>query len=142
VGRVYEGAPLRDVLAGVSPALDALVARCLARDPGQRFGSGGELYAALVRIADHDTTPLVTPALPHATTTLSASALAFEPASERRSSPAVLGVVAVIATLLSVATGWRIAKHTAPPSLVASMSDFAPAAQPIVSLSAIGACYR
>ena len=141
VGRVFEGAPLREVLAGVSPALDALVMRCLACDPAHRFGSGGELYAALARIEDHDATPLVAPALPHATTTLSGSALAFEATFERRASPALVGVLTVVAMVVSIATGLRIAKHTAPPLLVTSMSDFAPAAQPI-SLSPIGACYR
>ncbi len=145
VGRTFTGVPLRDVLAGCSPDLDALVMRCLARDPARRFGSGGELFAALVRIVDHDATPRVTPSLPHATTTLSGSALAFEAKTERCASPALVGVVAVVAMLLSIATGLRIADH-APPSLVASMSDVAPAAQPILStptsLSAIGACYR
>jgi serine/threonine protein kinase len=145
VGRTFTGVPLRDVLAGCSPDLDALVMRCLARDPALRFGSGGELFAALVRIVDHDATPRVTPSLPHATTTLSGSALAFE-ANTERSSPALVGIVTVVAMLLSIATGLRIAEHAAPPSLVASMSDFTPAAQPIAStptpLSAIGACYR
>jgi hypothetical protein len=145
VGRTFTDAPLREVLAGCSAELDALVMRCLAHDPALRFGSGGELFAALVRIVDHDATPRVTPSLPHATTTLSGSALAFEAKTERRASPALVGVVTVFAMLLSVATGVRIAEHTAPPTVVAAMSDFAPAAQPIATpnpLSAIGACYR
>jgi eukaryotic-like serine/threonine-protein kinase len=142
VGRAHEGRRLRDVLAGCSPELDAFVTRCLARNAVDRFASGAELEIALARIPDHDVYPLVAPALPRATTTLSASALAFQTRSERRASPALIGLVAVAAMLVSIATGLRIAKHTTPPSVVASMSDFAPAAQPIVSLAAVGACYR
>jgi serine/threonine protein kinase len=143
VGRTHGGRRLRDVLGNASPELDALISRCLAPDPADRFASGAELADALTSIPDHDVYPLVAPALPRATTTLSASALAFDTRNERRASPALIGIVAVAATLLSIATGLRIAKHTAPPSLVASMSDIAPAAQPIApTLSPIGACYR
>jgi TolB-like protein/Flp pilus assembly protein TadD len=37
---------------GLPPALDALVRRCLAKDPGRRFPSGGELAAALEAAAE------------------------------------------------------------------------------------------
>jgi serine/threonine protein kinase len=147
--RSFATAPprLRDVLAGASPALDALVARCLAHAPDDRFASAAELVDALDRIADHDATPLVAPMLPPATTTLSASALAFEARSERRASAVLVGLVATAATVLSIVTGHRIAAQTAQTALVASMSDVAPeaAAQPIqppAQLSLVGACYR
>jgi serine/threonine protein kinase len=38
-------------LCTVPPELDALVMRCLARDPDDRFASAGELAAALDRVA-------------------------------------------------------------------------------------------
>ena len=99
---------LSDMLAGVSPALDALVARCLAKDPAARFASGTELAAALARIDDHAVRPLVAAHLPAAATTLSGSALALETRAERRMSPVMVGLAALVASGWLVITGVRI----------------------------------
>jgi serine/threonine-protein kinase len=52
--------------AGVSSALNAVVQRCLSKDPGQRYASGGELRAALQAIAAgaQTATPQVQPVRP------------------------------------------------------------------------------
>src|SRR5215470_16249040 len=42
---------------GLPPALDALVLRCLAKDPAQRFASGSELAAAIGELAGSTSSP-------------------------------------------------------------------------------------
>jgi len=44
-------------LFGVPPEIDALVARCLAKDPAQRFGSASELAAAIGELAGAASSP-------------------------------------------------------------------------------------
>ena len=55
---------VRDIRAGVPPALDGVVARAMARRPGDRFASAAELRDALKAVADEATEvpthPLVT----------------------------------------------------------------------------------
>jgi len=116
---------LSDVLAGVSPALDELVARCLAKDPAARFASGAELAAALARIDDHAVYPLVAPTLPAATTTLSASALALETCAERRLSRTTVGLALVAACCWLAITGVRIAARTGDAAPVAAARPIA-----------------
>ncbi len=120
---------LADVLAGVSPALDALVARCLAKDPAARFASGAELATALARIDDHTVYPLVAPRLPGATTTLSASALALETPAERRMSRTTVGLAVIAASLWLAITGVRIAER-------------AGESAPVAAARPVAACHR
>ncbi|HEY8144263.1 MAG TPA: protein kinase [Kofleriaceae bacterium] len=47
----------RDLRASLDPALAALVLRCMARQPGDRFASASEVEAALARITASDTSP-------------------------------------------------------------------------------------
>jgi len=43
----HQPTPLAQVRAGIPPALDAIVARCLEKDPAKRYASAAELHAAL-----------------------------------------------------------------------------------------------
>jgi serine/threonine protein kinase len=122
---------LANVLARVSPALDALVARCLAKDPAARFASGTELAAALARIDDRAVYPLVAPKLPSATTTLSASALAVETCAERRLSRTTVALSLLAAAVWLAITGVRIANRA---------GDGEPA--PVAAARPIAACQR
>lgn len=49
---VHEASPVRRRAAGVSPAIDEVVTRCLARNPADRFASVVEASAALNRALD------------------------------------------------------------------------------------------
>jgi serine/threonine-protein kinase len=42
-----------DPTAGISPAVDALVMRCLAKDAGERFATGADLCAAIQTTAEY-----------------------------------------------------------------------------------------
>ena len=43
----HQPTPLAQVRAGIPPALDAIVTRCLEKDPARRYSSASELHAAL-----------------------------------------------------------------------------------------------
>ena len=130
-------------VAGVPPELDALVARCLAKDPGHRYSSGTELAAAigaLLGASSNVSFPVVASAasLPRAhaqsSTTLSsangATAALTGPPPTRSRGP-VIALVAVvlvgggIAALVATNTG----KHAAAPEPTAQLTP-APAATP------------
>ncbi|HEY1817816.1 MAG TPA: serine/threonine-protein kinase [Kofleriaceae bacterium] len=113
---------LSELLGGISPALDALVARCLEKAPRSRFASSRELARALATISTRGTPyPLGSlEALPIAATTLSVSALALEPAIERRLPRAAVGLAVVAASALAILTGMRIAERAAAPAPAAA----------------------
>jgi serine/threonine protein kinase len=117
---------LSELLGGVAPELDTLVARCLAKDPAARFASAHELADALATISARGVVyPLVAQqALPGAATTLSVSALAIESRAERRLPRAAVGIAVVAASALAILTGMRIAERAgAPvPAMAASSS--------------------
>lgn len=54
--------PISRLRPGVPPSVDVVVARCLAKDPARRFGSAGELVAALVEVRRALTEPATAPA--------------------------------------------------------------------------------
>ncbi|HXV90089.1 MAG TPA: protein kinase [Gemmatimonadales bacterium] len=117
--------PLVAYRGDLPPALDRLVTRCLARDPGARFQSATELFDELARLA--------TPAG-------SVAARPRWPASRRR------GVTAAAVAMLALAAGWfawrgRRDAPAASPTAIAVMpfavrggSDIAYLGEGIVSL--------
>lgn len=53
LGRPPRAPSAVDPAAGLSPAVDALVLRCLAKDPRDRFQTGAALQGALVALPEH-----------------------------------------------------------------------------------------
>jgi hypothetical protein len=101
---------LSSLAPGISPELDALVARCLEKDPARRFASGGELAAAISQLAAqpaaaqpaaaatvHAPARAAASTASTANTTLSAATGSFRPARSRKTSIAVVGAVAAVA---------------------------------------------
>ena len=124
---------LSRLVGGVSRELEDLVARCLEKAPAARFATADELGEALGRIADHQVCPRLAPRLPHAATTLSASALALETRAERAASPALVACALAAASALALITGARIAERANQPALM-------PAARPFIAT--VGSCHR
>jgi len=56
---VLQGASARprEVAPDVSPELESVIMKCVAKSPSRRYGSAAELRAALVEIAPHQATP-------------------------------------------------------------------------------------
>ncbi len=84
-----EPVPLAELRRGVPPGLQAVLARCLEKDPDRRFASGRELLEELVALKRQLEAP--------------ASGLG---ALLRR--PAVLGALALIAVLLGAGAAWLL----------------------------------
>jgi hypothetical protein len=92
-------APARARNPAISPALDAVIARALQKDPAARFASADEMRAALLACLQ----PAAAPAPPMS----AAAGPAARPAGARRSRPAFWAFVA--AMTLAVAGGGTIA---------------------------------
>jgi eukaryotic-like serine/threonine-protein kinase len=99
--RTAHGLPaLRTVEPAVPPAVDAIVTKCLERDPAARFQHAGELVAALSRL-DREGRPVRTPA-----------------GISRR--VAAFGLLAVALLLVAV---YAVGRFGAPPAAVAAPHD-------------------
>jgi hypothetical protein len=57
--------PLRSVAPTASPAVEAIVRRALAKDPGERFQTAGEMAAAIAAARSADATAAIADAAPH-----------------------------------------------------------------------------
>ncbi|HEX5004734.1 MAG TPA: protein kinase [Gemmatimonadales bacterium] len=105
--------PLGQQRAGLSPALEAIIMRCLAKRAADRFQTADELVAALE--------PMATPSggmTPTHTQPVAAVAAAGATAPRRRVAVAGLAVVAAVAALL-VWKPWAGAAHPLDANLVA-----------------------
>jgi serine/threonine protein kinase len=71
--------PLREIRPEIPPALEALITRCMSRDPNARFATAPELAAAL-RPFTSDPAPAIDPVRAVAARLPSSPALAFVPA--------------------------------------------------------------
>lgn len=97
--------PMVQLTTGVPPELEQIVARCLKKDPGQRFQSAGELEAALLAL-----------------NRLSVTGVAPPPPAEKRSSNGLVWAAVVVVLLAAAGVGaywWMNQSHpatvTAPP---------------------------
>ncbi|MBA3391106.1 MAG: protein kinase [Deltaproteobacteria bacterium] len=127
---VTQPAPrLSSVVPSVPPAVDDLVARCLAKDPAQRYASGTELAVALGGLLGNTNPTLEVsvaqlPAVAIATpTTLSGSARGWERAHQpsRRIPKAVVGI-SIIATIVGFGV-WRVGGAEQTPPRVAPVTS-------------------
>jgi serine/threonine-protein kinase len=91
------------IVAGVPAAIDAIVARCLAKDPSGRYANGGEIAAALAGVtADAGAAQASTPAASSAPVSTGAATAATvtatpRPARGARAIALVLGLAAIVA---------------------------------------------
>jgi serine/threonine-protein kinase len=113
---------------GLSPALDALVLRCLAKDPAQRYASGTELAAAIGELAGATSSPgpATTAAAvyatrgPNASTTLSAANGATQAGRHARSRNiafAAIGALLVGGGVIAAVNARRDAEPPAAPRI-------------------------
>jgi serine/threonine-protein kinase len=94
---------LSSMAPDVSPELDALVARCLQKNPAHRFSSGSELATAISQLAAQPAAPVAAPlpavraSVGAARTTLSTAAGSVRPTPSRKMSIAAVSAVAMLA---------------------------------------------
>jgi serine/threonine-protein kinase len=124
-------APVRSHQPGVAPGLDAVVMRCLARDPSQRFQSVSALATALAPFASPAAAAAAAPIL--ATLDTASWVPATTPPARRARTPFfAVGIVAAIAAL--GASLLLVRPHPAPsaPSAPSALSAPSAAATPSV----------
>ena len=139
--------PLREKLPGVAPELDAVVMRCLAKEPAARFATVAELAAALGRVAacsshphpilstaSFDGPPQVAAAVTGPITTLgnasAASSLGAASPQPRARGPAI--AVAALAAVLTIAGAAIVLKTVTnrTPTSAAATQPISPAPDP------------
>ena len=135
-------APLASSRSALVPrAVDELIARCLAKPPAERYGSGAELAAAISAVLGFSTGPalpaanmartqLRRPAL-SAATTLSESSGSLVTAQPRRGRAVLVGAIGATVTI-AIVIGVVVARTSSPGP------DRNPAAQAPVTPPAIG----
>ena len=134
--QLFETAPRLAALAGVSPALDAVIASCLEREPGKRPASMRELAAMLREATPERVTEDVAPPATHSATREASDGRAVAPPAgtatgapvpRRRSrrvlTAAALGVIMVSAIAFVRWVGHPDAVASRDPSVAAASRD-------------------
>jgi eukaryotic-like serine/threonine-protein kinase len=144
-----EPAPAPSQLRPTLPfALDALVLRCLAKDPAARFTNARELVMALDAILPQLSNEAPTPVPPISIvtpTTLSSAASSVVPSPSRSRALAITGIVAALATVIGATiiatTRHRTADHAAAAEIeaAAAPSDAAISSPPQIDARVVAA---